>query len=198
MPLRPATPATQVKNYFVTLGPYNPELSTTTMRDEVEHEVVHEYGANFGKLASSFEVGSETPADPYYHIHLCIQLKREARWAKVNKKLRKVLEGWPKRDGEHRKVSTRFFTVGHCEDPWKVMTDYLTVPSKDKEVGEYLEFSERDYTKYDFLGVVLDEYYDMWNRVLASDNSPPLKLSKREWCKQFVLSKNAGISAPQN
>jgi len=197
MPFRYANSSTQVKNYFVTLGPYNPELSIPTMRDEVEHEVVQEYGKIFGRLSSSFEVGTEDPTDPYYHIHLCIELKSIARWSKVNRKLRKVVEGWPRRDEERRNVSTVFCTVGHCEDPWKVMNNYLTCPSKDKQVGEYLEFSERDYTKYDFLGVVLDELYDMWNRVLAKDQSPPLKLSKREWCKQFVLSKNAGISAPQ-
>lgn len=180
MPFKAANPATQVKNYFVTIGPWNPELNMTTMRDELEHVVVSYYGAIFGRLSSSFEIGHENPDDPYHHVHLCIQLKREARWTKLNKELRKVVSAWPCRDDERRKVSTRFFVTGHCEDPWSVMTKYLTQPSKDKEVGEYLEFTERDYSAY-----VLHECAPLgWYADLFGFKGK----AHHEWCKKIYHS----------
>jgi len=187
MPLRAANVHTQVKYYFVTAGPWNPELNISTMRDEVELCVTNQYGKLFSRAASSFEIGYENPEDPYRHIHLAIELKSEGRWTKVNKELRKVVTGWGTCEGERRKVSTRFFTAGHCEDPWGTMTQYLTTPSKDKEVGEYLEFAEKDYAEQpfytmggDYPNVTIGSYATLFGFTGKAH---------KEWCSKIYFRK---------
>lgn len=191
MPLRAATAHTQVKYYFVTAGPWNPELNTSTMRDEVELCVTHQYGKLFKRAAASFEVGYDNADDPYRHLHIAIELNSEGRWAKCNKALRKVVSGWGTCEGEHRKVSTRFFTAGHCEDPWGTMTQYLIQPSKEKEVGEFLEFAERDYAKelfYGCEGVDKGLYPSVtigWYATVFGFTGK----AHKEWCKKIYYQK---------
>ena len=180
MPLPACAPTTQVQYYFVTAGPYNPEISIEDCRLQLD-DVVHKVYKKFvSKCASSFEVGREDPDDPYFHIHIAIALNKPCRWARCNSQLRTLLQNWPRREAERRSVSTRFFYTGRAENPWKVMTDYLCQPTKEKQVGDYLEHSKVDYRNKKVIGLKCD--HELTYEFFADVCSIPER-ERNEFCR---------------
>lgn len=181
MPLPACKPMTQVQYYFITAGPYDPSCEHSWMRDQIDSVLNKAYGQQLLKAASSFEVGRDNPDDPYYHIHVAISLSRPCRWKACNRELRGCIEKFPRRAEERRKVSTRWFYTGKVEDPWKVMTDYLTCPSKEKEVGDFLEHADIDYASKSMVDPpdmsLTYGYFADFCKVKEKD--------KAEWCKRL-------------
>lgn len=145
MPLPACKPKNQYSVYFATLGPYGAECDKESIQREVRAITVKHFGE---KRVKDLITTAEQGATGYKHIHLGVHLITEARWMKLCKELKRLANTWKQDDDETRAISCRFFYVPNSEkgrqSHFDVIRNYVVNPIKDKEVGEYIEYEERD------------------------------------------------------
>lgn len=128
------------KHYFVTGGPLN-----ENHKQEDFIALVRDY---FGTKLAHVGASKEVSAEGYKHVHIMITLTDREVWkfsAMLANKIKKYIDRFPRSSGELRRTNVRFDHPKTGEtDPQQVMRKYLTIPSKDKDVGELIEFDELD------------------------------------------------------
>jgi len=145
MPILPAAKGTQVRNYFVTIGPQNPSFSVSDREDHVNgyRDVLQKV---YGNVIDTVNVSFETGNNGYHHMHMVIKLRTERRWAQCCAALRKYHDSTEKYRFEERKTSVWFGFMPASSGINDAMMKYLTTPSKEKTVGDVqeLEFEQYD------------------------------------------------------
>ena len=141
----------QYTNYFITGGPWNTTMDLDALRLEIADTVRNYYGANH---VLNLHVSLEVSENDYNHFHCAVQLDKPKRWPKLASILITMIRRWPLHPEELRKPNVGFY---YCQmgtnDPFKVMTDYIHHPVKDKEIdANTLEFSISDKWWIDSLG----------------------------------------------
>lgn len=162
MGILPVVKSTQVKNYFVTLGPQNPAFGDSEREEYlagIKQVLFKNYGHNLEKACTSFEVTT----DGYYHLHIVISLKSELRWSNCWKGLVAFHNTTERNRKEHRLTSCFFGYMAAANNIHETMCKYLTKPSKEKQVGDFteLEFEEFDYFNGTILGSTNQMFWDL-------------------------------------
>lgn len=142
MPYVRCRPSQQLQFYFVTAGPLNFEIPKDVHRELVDVTLRAVHGSRIQRCAYSFE----TASDGYNHVHIALHLNRPVRFAKMANRLKAMIENTPKHPHETRKTNCGvFYSPRDVQDPYANMIQYLTCPTKSKDVGDVIEFEVPKY-----------------------------------------------------
>lgn len=140
----------QYQYLFVTAGPYNSEILLEYRQDQLNVVIHNAYGNHVEQCKVSWEISK----DGYKHVHIALHLRTPRRFRNFVKQLKFMIDQMDSDPTETRKSNVAAYfppvadvVIGANNKRWEIMTRYLTCPSKDKTVGDVLEFEAPDYQK---------------------------------------------------
>lgn len=211
MPLKACNPTHKYQVLFATVGPYGSKSDKQLIQTQVQTMIRQHVGdSRIVNMVTTAEQGESG----YRHLHIGLELREPMRWSAMNKKLRMIATEWLVDEDETRKLSSRWFYVpsgSKGKKGFDIISDYVKNPVKDKEVGEYIDFDQRqkwwivdgkvvdwqaaicELVGKDYKPTFMSEKFLRWEQLSPEERQRQLETSNCDWVARVRRNHNMPV-----